>query len=283
MTTHKFGGVWTEIKLNVLRDYLNFYTSALKNQHFSLIYIDAFAGTGTCDITVPGKNNDKEIKTIDGSAKIALETSPAFRTYHFIESDNKHHSLLADLCASYKSSDISINLHNGDANHELEKIIDGINWRKNRAVLFLDPYGLEVSWKMIEKIATTKGIDLWFLFSISGLYRQAANNYESVDKHKKAAITRILGTEEWKEAFYETSGQGDFFTEEPKKTRVADVSDLLRFVKDRLKNVFPHVEEPLNLPFNGPPMYALYFAVSNPAAIKLSTKAAGHILNKQSR
>ncbi|MBU4201002.1 MAG: hypothetical protein KKG09_03200 [Verrucomicrobia bacterium] len=41
-----FGGDWTEIKLGMLGDYLNAYTTALKAQPFAKLYIDAFAGTG---------------------------------------------------------------------------------------------------------------------------------------------------------------------------------------------------------------------------------------------
>jgi hypothetical protein len=43
---HSYGGPWTELKLDVLKKYLNFYTDALKNQRFEKWYIDAFAGTG---------------------------------------------------------------------------------------------------------------------------------------------------------------------------------------------------------------------------------------------
>ena len=41
-----FGGPWTEQKLKILERYLDAYTTALKNQRFELVYIDAFAGTG---------------------------------------------------------------------------------------------------------------------------------------------------------------------------------------------------------------------------------------------
>lgn len=47
MKQHKFGGIWTRMKLDVLGQYLRFYVTALKNQPFTLHYADAFAGTGT--------------------------------------------------------------------------------------------------------------------------------------------------------------------------------------------------------------------------------------------
>lgn len=42
----KFGGPWTEQKLEMVSKYLNFYLIALKNQSFRKVYIEVFAGTG---------------------------------------------------------------------------------------------------------------------------------------------------------------------------------------------------------------------------------------------
>ena len=47
MQEQKFGGVWTIQKLDAVESYLKAYTTALKKQNFHLIYIDAFAGSGT--------------------------------------------------------------------------------------------------------------------------------------------------------------------------------------------------------------------------------------------
>ena len=55
---HHFGGPWTLTKLDALRHYLKAFNQALKNQpsssskKFKRIYIDAFAGSGRCDIKI---------------------------------------------------------------------------------------------------------------------------------------------------------------------------------------------------------------------------------------
>ena len=74
MTTPIFGGSWTQEKLNILRGYLDAYTTALKDQPFKLIYIDAFAGAGTW---IPISNYDprdyQEFReVIEGSVTIAI-------------------------------------------------------------------------------------------------------------------------------------------------------------------------------------------------------------------
>ena len=54
----RFGGAWTEVKLDAVNYYLNFYTDVLKNKPtpqnpFELWYIDAFAGSGYGASSVP--------------------------------------------------------------------------------------------------------------------------------------------------------------------------------------------------------------------------------------
>jgi three-Cys-motif partner protein len=47
----------------------------------------------------------------------------------------------------------------------VQKLCDK-DWTSRRAVLFLDPYGMQVEWRTIEAIAATKAIDLWLLFPL---------------------------------------------------------------------------------------------------------------------
>ena len=75
MTDRSFGGPWTQEKLQILSLYLDKYTTALKNQRFRLIYVDAFAGEGTW---LPGSaytaDYDDFRELHRGSPRIALET-----------------------------------------------------------------------------------------------------------------------------------------------------------------------------------------------------------------
>lgn len=274
MKEHKFGGVWTELKLNTISKYLSFYTKALNNVKerygWDLIYIDAFAGTGECTV--------KELHApIDGSAKIALQTIPCFDKYIFIEENEEYADALDKLCTEH--SDKETHIYNDDANNRISEICNSINWKKNRAVMFLDPYGMEVKWPALESIARTKAIDVWYFFPLSGLYRQAARRYEALDKGKEKAIDELLGTREWRAAFYEKPAQGDLFNVDPSAERTMAWDDLIRYVREeRLKSIFAEVSKPLILPRTGVPRFALFFAVSNPGAVGLSMKVANHIL-----
>ena len=57
-----------------------------------------------------------------------------------------------------------IDVLNEDANVAVQRICRETNWRSHRAVLFLDPYGMQVSWATLETVAATKSIDVWMLY-----------------------------------------------------------------------------------------------------------------------
>lgn len=278
---HAFGGIWTRIKLEALQNYLVAFNTALSKQNFTRIYIDAFAGTGRCDITVDGEKT-----SIDGSARRALATDPPFDTYTFIELRAKKLAALKALEAEYPGK--SIEVIQDDANAALKTLCEKYVWRNERAVLFLDPFGMHVEWTTLQTIAKTGAIDVWYLFPYSGLYRQAAKNADAMDSDKEESITRLLGTDEWRQVFYAPKRQASLFGGNDGDEREADHRQMLDFVSKRLKEIFPAVTDPKILyqagdsknP-SGAPLFALYFAASNPSpkAYGLATKIARDVIN----
>lgn len=176
----------------------------------------------------------------------------------------------------------------GDANAALKTICRQYKWENERAVLFLDPYGMQVEWSTLETIAKTGAIDIWYLFPYSALYRQAAKSADALDIGKAASLTRVLGTDEWRQAFYAKNTQPDFFDDDNGDVR-KDYRKMLEFVSKRLRGLFPAITPPKVLyqggnsknP-SGAPLFALYFAASNPSprAYNLATGIAKDILNK---
>ncbi|HXI11854.1 MAG TPA: three-Cys-motif partner protein TcmP [Thermoanaerobaculia bacterium] len=90
---HQFGGDWTSKKLDIIANYLTSYTTALKNQPFATMYVDAFAGTGyradkasertaladDTPLIFPEIVEPETQRLLDGSARIALNTEPPRR------------------------------------------------------------------------------------------------------------------------------------------------------------------------------------------------------------
>lgn len=283
MQEHNFGGPWTEIKLEILKKYLDFYTKALRNKPFDLLYIDAFAGTGRRTTTIPSApilNQDEKKLTLDGSARIALNIEHPFDRYLFIETNTARIIELEKIMSEFPN--IYIKIENSDANNVLTELSNKPIWdcNKFRGVIFIDPYGMEVSWDTLKAIVTTESFDVWYLFPISGVCRQASRNHSKMEEYKKEALDKLFGTREWESAFYKKiTRQGLFETTETIE-RSLTIKQIEKWVSDRLKTIFPHVLPPVALPSKGSQLYSLYFCISNPdpKAIGLATKAAKFII-----
>ena len=163
---HRFGGDWTASKLQVVGEYLKAYTTALKGASFKTAYIDAFAGTGYRTLTeTDGVQQlfeplaeEAPQELLDGSARIALKTEPRFDRYIFVERHRERARELTGLRSEFAHLANDIVVVRNDANAAIQDLCRK-DWSKRRAVLFLDPYGMQVEWKTIEAIAGTKAID----------------------------------------------------------------------------------------------------------------------------
>jgi three-Cys-motif partner protein len=288
---HLFGSVDTQAKLSCLKQYLQAYSIALKNKGFQRVYIDAFAGTGSRTVTraaLPifsdGEENAMEVNT-PGSARIALEVEPGFTNFLFIEQDPIKAQALQQLVDQHRERGVRASVTAGDANDIVQRLCRNYNWHKDnmRGVIFLDPYGMEVSWETVQAIAETKALDCWYFFPLSGLYRNAPRDSSKLDQSKTDSLTRLFGTDLWRTEWYaQEEGQTDLFSQESRDYRAFDVERIEEWVRQRLMAVFKGtVLKPLRLRHsNKAPMASLFFAVSNPhpQAVKVASDIAGHIL-----
>jgi three-Cys-motif partner protein len=284
---HEFGAQHTELKLSIIEGYLKAFTRALKPYFKQLWYIDAFAGTGSRTVRVEAREGDlfdepapERVQQRRGSAQIAIDVVPKFDHLVFMDTKPTHCAALRELRDRHRDRQIIV--VEDDANRAIQAEIAWDGWKHSRAVMFLDPYGMDVEWKTLEAIAATEAIDVWFLFSLSGLYRQATRRSSDIDPGKRAAITRILGTDAWEKELYSYVDQTDMFDGQFERQRTADVQGLEQYVKARLETIFPKVCGSLALPVTRKPQrFSLFLCISNPEpkAIGLATRIADHILN----
>lgn len=286
MTDHEFGNVSTDLKLSLVEDYLKAFITALRGKFPELWYIDAFAGTGDRVVKIEGHAADifpaieERIERRRGSARIALDLQPGFNRYVFMDKKKRHCEALARLQDEYAHHKIDV--VRGDANLAIRQELGQKSWAGKRAVMFLDPYGMAVDWSTLELIRATEAIDVWYLVSLAGLFRQASNDPKNLTEKKRQAITRMLGTDEWQSAWYQPPKTMDLlgFADDTYR-RSANVLAIEEFVGERLKSLFPKVLAPLQLRNErNVPMFSLFLAISNPEpkAIGLATKIGNHIL-----
>jgi three-Cys-motif partner protein len=265
-TEHSFGGGWTEIKLNAVSDYLNFYTKALQarpspQNPFETWYIDAFAGTG--DRTIEIKSDglfakdsvaDRSLDRVrlEGSARRALAINPPFHHLVFIEKDAFRFAALERVKSEYSGRDIRC--VQGDANVELRSIFSNGAWilpgrcGLQRGVVFLDPYGMSVKWDTLRFLAQTGRADVWYLFPLHAALRQLSHDHTALDPSKRAALNEVFGTPDWEAHFYEHKPAAtNLFDFEPVATpfREANSHKVERFAADRLRSIFKFVSEPI--------------------------------------
>ncbi|MDH2350799.1 three-Cys-motif partner protein TcmP [Bradyrhizobium sp. SSUT18] len=284
---HEFGGQHTELKLSIVEGYLSAFAQALRPHFKNLWYIDAFAGTGTRTVrterqgaTLVETPVEEVIERRRGSAQIALDGRPEFDFLVFIEKNRSYVSALNDLAA--KNLQRRIVVAEEDANSALKRLVANNSWKDKRAVVFLDPYGMEVEWTTLQALAGTQAIDVWFLFPLAGLFRQATRKLTDIDEHKRAALTRMFGSESWEQELYPNVGDPDMFGVLPERRRELDPAGLERYVRNRLGEIFSAVLKPLALPIDrAPQMFSLFLCISNrtPEAIGLATRIGDHLLN----
>ena len=134
-----------------------------------------------------------------GAAQQASQSTwtPQFDTLVFIEAKPLHCEALHELARQHRDRDIRI--VEGDADQAIQTELGRCRWERTRAVMFRDPYGMDVEWATLKAIAATKAIDVWYLFPLSGLYRQATRRSRDIDPSKQKAITRRRGTIQWQQ------------------------------------------------------------------------------------
>ncbi len=284
----RFGGPWSLIKVELVEKYLHAFNTALRqrpssDRPFKRIYIDVFAGSGsfTFGDGLPLIEEGEAARIFEGSVKRALAASPPFDELYFVELDRKK---VASLRAT-AGMDPRVTIIEGDANSEIPKLLAKLNWRMRRGVIFVDPCGPEGNWDMIRAIARTKALDMWWLYPISAVYRNAPRNPAHLTPEKRAMVARCLDDENWENELYRiqppTRQPSLFSNEEPSEEDRIPVAEIECKVKRRLKDFFPHVEDPA--PLYGPThaqLFSLFFAVSNPSrqAIKVASDIAHHLL-----
>jgi three-Cys-motif partner protein len=198
----------------------------------------------------------------------------------FIEKDPAYAEALDTLRGSYPALGGRVEVLQGDANQILVGWAGSSDWQSQRAVVFLDPYGMQVEWRTLQALAGTKGVDLWILFPLGQgvnrlLTRAAPPTGAFADR-----LTAIFGTDEWQDEFYRVSAQQTLFAEDPQYEKSASFESIARFFLDRLRTIFVGVAmNPLLLRNSkNNPIFLLCFAAANPRGAPIAVKIARDLL-----
>ncbi|KAA9338441.1 three-Cys-motif partner protein TcmP [Hymenobacter busanensis] len=249
---NEFGGVWTEEKIEAFMKYVKAYLQVMKNRtHFRLLYFDGFAGSGTIS---PDEDHDPE-QFIQGVATQVLSiTEPReFDAYFFVEKNPEHAQSLSELIRA-RFPDKRVRVVEGDCN---EKLMQLATYMRNperindRALVFIDPYGMQLSWSTIEALRGAE-MDVWILVPTGVAIGRLLKNNGEIQPGWMARLQDFLGMspEEIKAYFYRQETSLTLFGEETvtvKQDKASERAGRLYGERIRSANIFRHVSEPLVL------------------------------------
>jgi three-Cys-motif partner protein len=258
-------GYWSEIKLDIVREYAAAYSKILAAQHrprLSHVYIDAFAGAGYHITKAEGD-------LVWGSPLNALLIDPPFDEYHFIDLDKGNVNTLEMLVESRTSGPYdprSVHLYNADCNDLLlSEIFPKVRYEDyQRALCLLDPYGLHLRWEVLAQAGKMRSIEVFVNFPIADINRNVLlRDPSKVRDSQVKRMNAYWGDESWREEGY--TRQWNLFGFEEK----ASNEEFAEAFRVRLKEIagFSYVPKPIPMRnTKGAIVYYLFFASHKPVA-----------------
>ncbi|MBO1438628.1 three-Cys-motif partner protein TcmP [Meiothermus sp. CFH 77666] len=186
---------WTLKKLGFLKKYLPAFVKATQKA-LSRHYVDGFAG--------PGYNQQTDGSLVEGSPLLAIQ-HPQFTSFFFVEENRSSYTELERNLRERDPGLRGIHLYRGDFNFLVDNILQQIHPRAP-TLFFLDPFGLELRWTTVEKIAGREKADIFILISSSGANRARKNHPHTLDEFFGDASwqnVRQKPGQSWFEAFTE--------------------------------------------------------------------------------
>ena len=188
-------GYWTRGKLDILRAYLDAFTTATKHRARDRIYLDLFAG---------GLDNRERMtdEPIESSAQIAASIDdPEFSVLRFFEVEGKAQALESSLLESYPGRDIKV--YGGDCNELVPRALEELRakaWAPTFA--FVDPNGMEAEWRTLKALADFRSkqntkVELFVLFAAPQFIRLLPKDGSGVRPEDEKKIDSLFGTHDW--------------------------------------------------------------------------------------
>lgn len=290
--TESVVGPWARDKLDRLGKYLNAYTVIMKDQKWcaGFHYIDAFAGPGEhwirqanvdqrrqvqqalLDVSSFGNKQEEQQRFVAGSPRVALELQFPFTNYIFVEHAPERIASLEKLKAEFGASR-QIHIRQEDCTKYLRNKIAGnpkLNWKFNRALVFLDPFGMQVRWETIKALADTKAIEIFLNFPVGmAIQRLLPRRPDKFSESQRRRLDYYFGSPDWMTVLYKSRRTlfGDDAQDKIDDSGVA----LLNWYRGRLRDIFAHVSKAaLIRNTRGGHLYYLLLASHNRTGVKIA-------------
>lgn len=262
-------GEWSERKIDIVAKYAVPYAQIIRSKNLVPIYIDGLSGGGTA----VRKGTNEKIAT---TAVRVLNAEPSFQKYFFLDLNEQKTKALKDYCDARNEDEETrrnVEVIPGDTNENLiNKVIPYVQSRsKHRALCFLDPYAMVVSWGVFEAAGKTRQIETFINFPSMDIVRNILRpSLESIEQSHADRMTKLWGDESWRDVAFKK--QPGLFTDEISEPE--SIQRVLSGFCKRLKKIagFNFVSEgiPMQNSKNGL-LYHLLFATQKEVALNIAT------------
>lgn len=275
---NKFGGDWTENKIDILVEYARAYLHIMNvyagKNNWKLLYFDGFAGSGFIR-----RGKDENQRIIVGAAKRILEIdSPrAFDTYYFVEKEPDNANLLrVNTKELFPSKDVHI--ANTDCNEKIKSLSEFLASEKGRnckVLAYIDPCGMQLNWNSLEALQKLS-VDVWILIPTGMGVNRLLTTDSKISEAWLSKLETFLGMtkEEILPHFYTKIVSNTLFGEEiviTKEEKAIEKSAVL--YRTRLKKLFKFVSDAYVLKnTTNSTMFHFLMASNNKNAVKIANE-----------
>ena len=286
-------GPWAKRKLSQLGEYLSAYAVIMAKQQQKgwcegFHFIDAFAGPGSHEVRQKRTANPlqslfdevaeysakypEQLEYLAGSPRVALETTPPFTSCTFVEKSPERVIQLESLKIEFPGR---VRARQADCNTFLCNAVQSRPefWRRNRAVIFLDPFGMQVPWSTIELLSTTGAIDVLINFPVGMAIQRLLLRSGDFSAKEKQKLDEYFGSSEWFPLLYKQ--RRNLWGENQTEKIESSGESLVNWYRGRLKAVFGNVSR-AGLIRNTRKAHLYYLILASPKPI--AAKIANHIL-----
>ena len=289
----KWGNAWTIEKLDAFKKYVEAYLTIMevhkKKNSWATLYFDGFAGSGdrgdvgddtavtTDSLLLDFGIEDVETKVYKGSAERVLSLKKKFDYYYFIDLNGKSLKKLQERLSSF-DMDPQLQFREGDANNYIEKLAAALKKNKKlKALVLLDPFGMQINWESIELLRDTAS-DIWILVPSGVIINRLLDRKGDLTNIKKLCSFFGMTEVEIREEFYTRNVSNTLFGEETiiqkNQGSIKKIADL--YIK-KLEKVWTYVTpEPLIMKnTKNVDIFHFVFASNNKAGLKIAKDIIG--------
>lgn len=273
---NEFGGKWTEEKIAVFIKYVRAYLEIMKaRSYFRLLYFDGFAGSGIID---PSEEADP-YELIQGVATqvLSITTPREFDLYYFVEKKRANAERLREMIKD-SFPERRAHVFIGDCNDKIVALGNYMRKAENkdvRALAFLDPYGMQLSWTSLQALQGVH-VDVWILVPTGIGVGRLLRNDGKIEASWMNRLKDFLGMDEEsiishfyrREVFHTLFGPETQLLKEPQATERA-----AQLYKKRIidAGIFEFVSNPRVLKNSiGMPMYHFIMCTNNKIGLQIA-------------